>query len=213
MERALPQESAAGAGRLERARVLAGLMAVAAGRRPHRRRTTWCSGRRMSGVIFVPFPMVIWTGLALSPTFNAAFPWFVDVLGGRQSARTLHFFITIALTAFRGGACGDGGDVGIPGADAGHDYGPWNGVGGGAGMSPISRRKLITGGAVTAAVGVSGLAAAGRIAERYGLIPPDAGTLYGAGGDADVCGTAAAGPACSGAGVSAEHDFEGAAAE
>jgi thiosulfate reductase cytochrome b subunit len=52
------------------------------------------------GVIFVLFPMVIWTGLALSPTFNAAFPWFVDVLGGRQSARTLHFFITIALTLF-----------------------------------------------------------------------------------------------------------------
>jgi thiosulfate reductase cytochrome b subunit len=52
------------------------------------------------GVIFFLFPMVIWTGLALSPTFNAAFPWFVDVLGGRQSARTLHFFITIALTLF-----------------------------------------------------------------------------------------------------------------
>jgi thiosulfate reductase cytochrome b subunit len=52
------------------------------------------------GVIFVLFPMVIWTGLALSPAFNAAFPWFVDVLGGRQSARTLHFFITIALVLF-----------------------------------------------------------------------------------------------------------------
>lgn len=52
------------------------------------------------GVIFVLIPMVIWTGLALSPSFNAAFPWFVDVLGGRQSARTLHFFITIALTLF-----------------------------------------------------------------------------------------------------------------
>jgi thiosulfate reductase cytochrome b subunit len=52
------------------------------------------------GVIFVLFPLVIWTGLALSPGFNAAFPWFVDVLGGRQSARTLHFFVTIALTLF-----------------------------------------------------------------------------------------------------------------
>lgn len=47
-------------------------------------------------------------------------------------------------------------------------------------MSPISRRKLITGGAVTAA-GVAGLVAADRIASRYGLIPPDDGTLYGAG--------------------------------
>jgi thiosulfate reductase cytochrome b subunit len=51
-------------------------------------------------VIFVLFPLVIWTGLALSPAFNSAFPWFVDVLGGRQSARTLHFFITWFLVAF-----------------------------------------------------------------------------------------------------------------
>ena len=47
-------------------------------------------------------------------------------------------------------------------------------------MSGISRRKLITGGAVTA-VGLAGVAAADRIARRYGLIPPDEGTLYGAG--------------------------------
>ncbi len=52
------------------------------------------------GVIFLLFPMMIWTGLALSPSFNAAMPWFVDVLGGRQSARTLHFFFTILLVIF-----------------------------------------------------------------------------------------------------------------
>jgi thiosulfate reductase cytochrome b subunit len=51
-------------------------------------------------VIFVLFPLVIWTGLALSPAFDSAFPWAVDVLGGRQSARTLHFFITGFLVAF-----------------------------------------------------------------------------------------------------------------
>jgi len=47
-------------------------------------------------------------------------------------------------------------------------------------MSPISRRKLFATG-LTAAVGVPGLAAAARIAERYGLIPPDSGGLYGPG--------------------------------
>jgi DMSO/TMAO reductase YedYZ molybdopterin-dependent catalytic subunit len=47
-------------------------------------------------------------------------------------------------------------------------------------MSPISRRKLITGGAVTVA-GVAGLAAADRIARRHGLIPPDCGGIYGPG--------------------------------
>ncbi len=51
-------------------------------------------------VIFVLFPLVIWTGLALSPAFNSAVPWAVDVLGGRQSARTLHFFVSCFLVAF-----------------------------------------------------------------------------------------------------------------
>ncbi|HEY5084379.1 MAG TPA: cytochrome b/b6 domain-containing protein, partial [Rhizomicrobium sp.] len=51
-------------------------------------------------VIFVLFPAVIWTGLALSPAFNSAFPFFVDVLGGRQSARTLHFIISGLLVLF-----------------------------------------------------------------------------------------------------------------
>lgn len=52
------------------------------------------------GVLFVLFPFVIWTGLALSPGFNAVVPFFVDVLGGRQSARTLHFFVSDLLVAF-----------------------------------------------------------------------------------------------------------------
>jgi len=52
------------------------------------------------GVIFLLFPLVILTGLALSPGFNAAFPIVVDTFGGRQSARTLHFFISIALLGF-----------------------------------------------------------------------------------------------------------------
>jgi thiosulfate reductase cytochrome b subunit len=51
-------------------------------------------------VIFFLFPLVIVTGLALSPGFNAAFPIVVNSLGGRQSARTLHFFITISLLIF-----------------------------------------------------------------------------------------------------------------
>ena len=51
-------------------------------------------------VVFVLFPLVIWTGLAMAPGFTAVFPWTVDVLGGRQSARTLHFVITIALVLF-----------------------------------------------------------------------------------------------------------------
>lgn len=47
-------------------------------------------------------------------------------------------------------------------------------------LSRISRRGLITKGLATAA-GISGLAVAARTAERYGLIPPDHGGIYGLG--------------------------------
>jgi len=51
-------------------------------------------------VIFILFPLVIWTGLAMSPAFNSAVPVAVNALGGRQSARTLHFFVSGALLLF-----------------------------------------------------------------------------------------------------------------
>jgi thiosulfate reductase cytochrome b subunit len=51
-------------------------------------------------VIFVLFPLIVWTGLAMSPAIASAFPAVVSVLGGQQSARTLHFFLTIALVLF-----------------------------------------------------------------------------------------------------------------
>jgi thiosulfate reductase cytochrome b subunit len=51
-------------------------------------------------VIFVLFPLVIWTGLAMSPAFVSAFPATVNVLGGQQSARTLHLFVSLALVLF-----------------------------------------------------------------------------------------------------------------
>jgi thiosulfate reductase cytochrome b subunit len=51
-------------------------------------------------VIFILFPLVVWTGLAMSPAFVSAFPATVNVLGGQQSARTLHFFVSLALVLF-----------------------------------------------------------------------------------------------------------------
>ena len=51
-------------------------------------------------VIFVLFPLVIWTGLAMSLSFVSAFPATVTLLGGQQSARTLHFFVSVALLLF-----------------------------------------------------------------------------------------------------------------
>lgn len=51
-------------------------------------------------VIFGLIPLVIWTGLAMSPAFTAVCPVSVVALGGRQTARTLHFFVTWALVLF-----------------------------------------------------------------------------------------------------------------
>jgi thiosulfate reductase cytochrome b subunit len=51
-------------------------------------------------VIFVLFPLVIWTGLAMSPAIASAFPPAVTVLGGQQSARTIHFFVSVLLVLF-----------------------------------------------------------------------------------------------------------------
>jgi thiosulfate reductase cytochrome b subunit len=51
-------------------------------------------------VIFVLAPLIVWTGLAMSPAFVSAVPGAVNLLGGQQSARTLHFVVTLALMAF-----------------------------------------------------------------------------------------------------------------
>jgi thiosulfate reductase cytochrome b subunit len=51
-------------------------------------------------VIFVLFPLVIWTGLAMSPAFVSAVPVAVTVFGGQQSARTIHFFVSLSLLLF-----------------------------------------------------------------------------------------------------------------
>jgi thiosulfate reductase cytochrome b subunit len=51
-------------------------------------------------VIFILFPLVIWTGLAMSPAFVSAVPAAVTVFGGQQSARTIHFFVSVALVTF-----------------------------------------------------------------------------------------------------------------
>ena len=52
------------------------------------------------GVFFVLFPLIILTGLTMSPTMNAGWPWLVDLFGGRQTARTIHFVVMVLLVLF-----------------------------------------------------------------------------------------------------------------
>jgi thiosulfate reductase cytochrome b subunit len=52
------------------------------------------------GVIFVLLPLMVATGLTMSPGINAGAPWLLDLFGGRQSARSIHFIAAFALVAF-----------------------------------------------------------------------------------------------------------------
>ncbi len=51
-------------------------------------------------VLGVLLPGMIFTGLAISPGFEAAAPWLVESFGGRQSARSIHFIFAWGIFAF-----------------------------------------------------------------------------------------------------------------
>jgi thiosulfate reductase cytochrome b subunit len=52
------------------------------------------------GVVLVLFPMAVLSGFAMSPAITSVFPWVVEVFGGHQTARTVHFFLAILLLLF-----------------------------------------------------------------------------------------------------------------
>ncbi|MBU1375293.1 MAG: cytochrome b/b6 domain-containing protein [Alphaproteobacteria bacterium] len=51
-------------------------------------------------VIAVLLPLMVLTGLCMSPTFNATVPQLIDLFGGRQSARTIHFLSASGIVLF-----------------------------------------------------------------------------------------------------------------
>ncbi len=51
-------------------------------------------------VLFAALPLVIFSGMAMAPGLDAAWPWLTQVFGGRQSARSVHFIAAMGLTAF-----------------------------------------------------------------------------------------------------------------
>src|SRR5436309_2801821 len=51
-------------------------------------------------VIFVLFPLMIWTGLAMSPAITSVLSTLVTLAGGQQSARTIHFFVAALIVLF-----------------------------------------------------------------------------------------------------------------
>tara|TARA_B100001123_G_scaffold400043_1_gene485501 strand:+ start:1496 stop:2251 length:756 start_codon:yes stop_codon:yes gene_type:complete len=53
-----------------------------------------------SFMVFVFVPLMLLTGLAQAPAFAAAWPWLLDLFGGRQTARTLHTIGTVVFVLF-----------------------------------------------------------------------------------------------------------------
>ena len=51
-------------------------------------------------VIFILLPLIILMGWAMSPFLNSLIPGWVDLFGGRQTARTIHFIVAWLLVAF-----------------------------------------------------------------------------------------------------------------
>lgn len=51
-------------------------------------------------VLFGLLPLLILTGLTMSPAMNAAWPWLLDLFGGRQSARSIHFIAAMLMALF-----------------------------------------------------------------------------------------------------------------
>jgi thiosulfate reductase cytochrome b subunit len=51
-------------------------------------------------VVFLLFPLMIWTGMAMSPAVTSVYPFFVTLSGGYETARTIHFFAANLLVLF-----------------------------------------------------------------------------------------------------------------
>lgn len=51
-------------------------------------------------VLFIVAPLIVLTGLTMSPTIDTAFPWLLTLLGGRQAARTIHFVACFSFVGF-----------------------------------------------------------------------------------------------------------------
>jgi thiosulfate reductase cytochrome b subunit len=54
-------------------------------------------------VVFLALPLAVLTGLAMSPAITAAYPLLSGMFGGFQSARTIHFFVSVTLVLFLAG--------------------------------------------------------------------------------------------------------------
>jgi thiosulfate reductase cytochrome b subunit len=67
---------------------------------PHERRYNVLQKLAYASAALVALPLMVLTGLTMSPAMNAAFPWLLEIFGGRQSARSIHFITATFLVLF-----------------------------------------------------------------------------------------------------------------
>jgi DMSO/TMAO reductase YedYZ molybdopterin-dependent catalytic subunit/thiosulfate reductase cytochrome b subunit len=131
-----------------------------------------------SAVVFLLLPAMVWTGLAMSPAFVSVFPFTASVLGGQQSARTLHFVAALALIAFLLVhvlmVAGSGFVVRMRAMTTARRRGAETGPA----RSALSRRQLVKAG-LGAVAGVGALGVGARLLHRCGLVPANHRGLYG----------------------------------
>jgi thiosulfate reductase cytochrome b subunit len=53
-----------------------------------------------AGMVFVVLPLIVLTGMTMSPALNSVFPFLLDLFGGRQSARSIHFICMALIVLF-----------------------------------------------------------------------------------------------------------------
>ncbi len=53
-----------------------------------------------ASILFIVAPLIVFTGLAMSPTIDTVSPWLLTILGGRQAARTIHFLACFSFVGF-----------------------------------------------------------------------------------------------------------------
>lgn len=67
---------------------------------PHERDYNVLQKLTYLAIVIVVLPLIVLAGLTMSPGLDAAFPWLVDLFGGRQTARTIHFICATLIVLF-----------------------------------------------------------------------------------------------------------------
>jgi DMSO/TMAO reductase YedYZ molybdopterin-dependent catalytic subunit/thiosulfate reductase cytochrome b subunit len=129
-------------------------------------------------VVFVFVPLMLWTGLAMSPAVTSVFPFVVTAFGGQQTARTVHFFVACFLVLFVIVHVAMVWQTGFRRRMRAMIKGRGSATTDAIVSAGFSRRELIKS-ALPALAGVGALGVAVKVADRCGLIPANHRGIYG----------------------------------